>query len=212
MRASRDRPGAPGDRDQSPDGRTRAGDGRAPAALRDLPATSDERRASGKAARKRAGRGSLGSWDEEDRRHDALETILAQNRIRVPELVPIRHHRMAASPWNYYRGAAAVMAADLASQPGAMFAATNPQRISALVLSAMAFITTPAAVIADPAQMQLLWDTIEQGWGNGHMLDLAAPGHADDPRLRTWWRRWERQSAPPLGGGWTRKRGARRCF
>jgi uncharacterized protein (DUF2252 family) len=117
LRASRDRPGAPGDRDQSPVGRTRAGDGRAPAALHDLAATSDERRASGKAARKRAGRGSLGSWDEEDRGHDALGTILAQNRIRVPELVPIRHYRMAASPWNYYRGAAAVMAADLASQP-----------------------------------------------------------------------------------------------
>jgi uncharacterized protein (DUF2252 family) len=53
----------------------------------------------------------------EDRGHDALETILAQNEIRIPELVPIRHHRMAASPWNYYRGADAVMAADLASQP-----------------------------------------------------------------------------------------------
>jgi class 3 adenylate cyclase/pimeloyl-ACP methyl ester carboxylesterase len=80
---------------------------------------------------------------------------------------------------------------------GAMFAATNPERISALVLSAMALITTPAAVIADPAQMQLFWDTIEQGWGNGNMLDLAAPQHAGDPRLRTWWRRWERQSATP---------------
>ncbi len=42
---------------------------------------------------------------------------MAQNRIRVPELAPIRHHRMAASAWNYYRGAAAVMAADLASKP-----------------------------------------------------------------------------------------------
>jgi uncharacterized protein (DUF2252 family) len=42
---------------------------------------------------------------------------VAQNEIRVPELVPIRHYRMAASPWNYYRGAAAVMAGDLASQP-----------------------------------------------------------------------------------------------
>jgi uncharacterized protein (DUF2252 family) len=59
----------------------------------------------------------LAAWDEEARGHDALETILAQNQIRVPELVPIRHHRMAASPWNYYRGAAAVMAGDLASQP-----------------------------------------------------------------------------------------------
>jgi uncharacterized protein (DUF2252 family) len=63
------------------------------------------------------GRGTLGYWAEDDRGHDALDTILAQNRLRVPELVPIRHQRMAVSAWNYYRGAAAVMAADLASQP-----------------------------------------------------------------------------------------------
>ncbi|MGH3273286.1 MAG: DUF2252 domain-containing protein [Streptosporangiaceae bacterium] len=88
-----------------------------PAALHDLPATSDERRAAGKAARKRARRGTLGYWAEQERGHDALRTILAQNQIRVPELVPIRHQRMAASAWNYYRGAAAVMAGDLASQP-----------------------------------------------------------------------------------------------
>jgi uncharacterized protein (DUF2252 family) len=85
--------------------------------LHDLSATSGERRARGKAARERARRGTLGYWAAEDRRHDALETILAQNQIRVAELVPIRHQRMAVSPWNYYRGAAAVMAADLASQP-----------------------------------------------------------------------------------------------
>jgi uncharacterized protein (DUF2252 family) len=89
----------------------------APAALHDLCATSAERRTSGKAARKRAARGTLGYWDEEERGQDALQTILAQNQIRVPELVPIRHQRMAASPWNYYRGAAGVMASDLASQP-----------------------------------------------------------------------------------------------
>ena len=88
------------------------------AVLHDLQATSGERRASGQAARKRARRGTLGHWAEEDRGHDALESILAQNQIRVPGLLPIRHQRMAASPWNYYRGAAAVMAADLASQPG----------------------------------------------------------------------------------------------
>jgi len=46
-----------------------------------------------------------------------VETIMAQNAIRLPELVPLRHQRMALSPWNYYRGAAAVMAADLASRP-----------------------------------------------------------------------------------------------
>ena len=85
--------------------------------LPDLRATAGERRASGKAARARAARSALASWAEEDRGHDALETILTQNKIRDPELVPIRHYRMAVSPWNYYRGAASVMAADLASRP-----------------------------------------------------------------------------------------------
>jgi len=87
------------------------------AALADLPATEDERRASGRAARKRVSRAMLGYWAEDGRGHDALETILAQSRLRVPGLVPLRHQRMAVSAWNYYRGAAAVMAADLASQP-----------------------------------------------------------------------------------------------
>ena len=88
-----------------------------PAMLPDLPATEEERRGSGRAARQRVSRSVLGYWSEDDREHDALETILAQNQLRVPELVPIRHQRMAVSAWNYYRGAAAVMAADLASRP-----------------------------------------------------------------------------------------------
>jgi uncharacterized protein (DUF2252 family) len=87
------------------------------ARLPDLPATTGERRASGRAARQRAQRSGLGHWAEEDREHDALQAILAQNQIRVPDLLPLRHQRMAASPWNYYRGAAAVMAGDLAVQP-----------------------------------------------------------------------------------------------
>jgi uncharacterized protein (DUF2252 family) len=88
-----------------------------PAARHDLLATSKERRARGKGARKQVPRGALGHWDEADRGHDALKTILAQNQIRIPELLPIRHQRMAVSAWNYYRGAAAVMASDLACQP-----------------------------------------------------------------------------------------------
>src|SRR5215470_8208144 len=108
----------PGDRGRSSMAESSlSGPSRLHAMPHDLRATVDERRASGRAARKRAQRGTLGSWAQEDRRHDALETILAQNQIRVPELVPLRHHRMAASAWNYYRGAAAVMAADLAAQP-----------------------------------------------------------------------------------------------
>ena len=81
------------------------------------PATAKERRASGRAARQRAPRRALGRWDENDRPHDPLSIILAQNAIRAPELVPIRHQRMAVSPWNFYRGAAAVMAGDLAAEP-----------------------------------------------------------------------------------------------
>ena len=68
----------------------------------DLAATSAERRAFGKGARQRVRRGTLGSWGEADRGHDPLKTILAQNQIRVPELIPLRHQRMAVSPWNYY--------------------------------------------------------------------------------------------------------------
>ncbi len=89
----------------------------APEVPPDLAATRGERRAAGKAARKRVKRRALGYWPPDERGHDALETILAQNKIRVPELLPLRHQRMAVSAWNYYRGAAAVMAADLGGQP-----------------------------------------------------------------------------------------------
>jgi len=58
----------------------------------------------------------MGYWAEDQRGHDPVQTILAQNQIRAADLVGIRHRRMTASAWNYYRGAAAVMAADLASQ------------------------------------------------------------------------------------------------
>jgi Uncharacterized protein conserved in bacteria (DUF2252) len=55
-----------------------------PSPLRDLPATSAERKAAGTAARRRVSRDLLGHWAEADRGHDALQTILAQNQIRVP--------------------------------------------------------------------------------------------------------------------------------
>ena len=89
----------------------------AAAVLRDLPATAGERRAAGRSARNRAPRSGLGDWNEGGRGHDALTTVLAQSADRLSEVVPLRHYRMARSPWNYFRGAAAVMAADLASRP-----------------------------------------------------------------------------------------------
>ena len=87
------------------------------AAKHDLAATSAERREMGRQARVLAPRADLANWDERNRGHDPVDTILAQNADRLPELAPLRHQRMAMSPWNFYRGAAAVMAADLASRP-----------------------------------------------------------------------------------------------
>ena len=75
------------------------------------------RHVDGRAARKVVPRTALAAWDEQARGHDSLRTILAQGEDRVQDLIPIRHGRMSASPWTYFRGAAAVMAADLASTP-----------------------------------------------------------------------------------------------
>ena len=87
------------------------------AARHDLAATNAERRETGRQARVLAPRAVIGDWDEKARGHDPIDTIADQNDIRLGEVVPLRHQRMAASPWNFYRGAAAVMAADLASRP-----------------------------------------------------------------------------------------------
>src|SRR5258705_9038833 len=78
---------------------------------------SPERAGEGRSARKVVPRRALADWNPAGRGHDALATVLAQNEFRAPDLIPIRHGRMAASPWTYFRGAAAVMAADLASTP-----------------------------------------------------------------------------------------------
>ena len=76
-----------------------------------------ERAATGKAARSVAPRSSHAKWEAPANRHDPVAIIEAQDARRVPDLVPIRHGRMAASPFTFYRGAAAVMAADLATTP-----------------------------------------------------------------------------------------------
>jgi uncharacterized protein (DUF2252 family) len=73
--------------------------------------------AEGKAARRRAPRSSHGEWEPRER--DPLAILAAQDETRVPELVPLRYGRMLASPFAFFRGAAAVMADDLATTPDA---------------------------------------------------------------------------------------------
>jgi uncharacterized protein (DUF2252 family) len=73
--------------------------------------------ARGKAARTRAPRSSHAQWRPPADRADPVQTLARQERDRVPELLPVRHERMLSSPFAFFRGAAAVMAADLASTP-----------------------------------------------------------------------------------------------
>jgi uncharacterized protein (DUF2252 family) len=76
-----------------------------------------ERAAAGRAARSVARRSSHAGWTPPAGREDPVAILERQARSRVPELVPIRYGRMSASPFAFFRGAAAVMAADLAATP-----------------------------------------------------------------------------------------------
>src|SRR3954451_22846940 len=81
------------------------------------PPTSAQRSATGKAARAAVSRSSLAEWEPAPGRRDPVDVLEEQAQTRVPELVPIRYGRMLVSPFTFYRGAAALMAADLASLP-----------------------------------------------------------------------------------------------
>ena len=79
--------------------------------------TVGERAARGKAARAEVSRASHGEWEPALHRPDPVELLEEQAQTRVPELVPIRYGRMLVSPFTFYRGAAYLMASDLASGP-----------------------------------------------------------------------------------------------
>src|SRR4029077_12758556 len=71
----------------------------------------------GRAARRNTPRSAHGEWSPAPDRPDPVAVLGAQAASRVQELVPIRYGRMLVSPFTFYRGAAAVMAADLAATP-----------------------------------------------------------------------------------------------
>ena len=76
-----------------------------------------ERVARGKAARREVPRSSHAVFEPTAHRLDPIELLERQADARVPELVPIRYGRMLVSPFTFYRGAALIMAADLAATP-----------------------------------------------------------------------------------------------
>jgi uncharacterized protein (DUF2252 family) len=78
---------------------------------------ADDLRAAGKRMRDIVPRASQGVWKRPKDRADPLEILQSSDAGRVPELVPIRYGRMLQTPFTFYRGAASVMAADLAGGP-----------------------------------------------------------------------------------------------
>ena len=79
--------------------------------------SADERRAEGKALRDKISRRDHARWKAPSHRRDPVDLLIESNEGRMPQLIPIRHGRMVQSPFAFYRGSAALMAADLAHTP-----------------------------------------------------------------------------------------------
>jgi uncharacterized protein (DUF2252 family) len=79
--------------------------------------TPAERASRGRLARQQVSRTRQGEWEPAADRIDPIELLQEQARERVPELNPIRYGRMLVSPFTFFRGAAYVMASDLAGEP-----------------------------------------------------------------------------------------------
>ena len=76
--------------------------------------TVEERQRKGRVARAETPREELAGWQSPADRADPVALLEGQETSRVQELVPVRHARMATSAFAFYRGAALLMAADLA--------------------------------------------------------------------------------------------------
>ena len=81
------------------------------------PAARDAARDCGRSLRRRVSRATQGEWQAAADRSDPVALLNAADAQRIPELVQLKLFRMAASPFAFLRGAAPVMAADLAPLP-----------------------------------------------------------------------------------------------
>ncbi|MFE2225730.1 DUF2252 domain-containing protein [Streptomyces kronopolitis] len=79
--------------------------------------TAQERADAGRALRTEVPRSRHEEFSPAPDRADPVDLIERQSALRLPELVPLRYGRMLESPFRFYRGAAALMAADLATTP-----------------------------------------------------------------------------------------------
>jgi uncharacterized protein (DUF2252 family) len=81
------------------------------------PVQRPDRLEAGKALRQSVPRAWHAAWEPGPDRRDPIAILEAQAATRLDELIPIRHGRMVSSPFAFFRGAAAIMAADLATTP-----------------------------------------------------------------------------------------------
>jgi uncharacterized protein (DUF2252 family) len=81
--------------------------------------TVTDRQASGRTARAGTPPSSHTGWRPAADRPDPVALLEEQNVTREPDLVPVRHGRMMVAPFTFYRGAAKIMATDLAATPTA---------------------------------------------------------------------------------------------
>lgn len=79
--------------------------------------TADSQQKTGKALRSKVSFESLIQINKKFKRPNPVKIIQAQNATRIKKLVPVRHARMAESPFAFFRGSAGIMAADLGGQP-----------------------------------------------------------------------------------------------
>jgi uncharacterized protein (DUF2252 family) len=77
----------------------------------------EDRQAIGERAREDTPISAQAGWQPAVGRRDVVELLIEQNATREADLVPVRHGRMTVSPFTFYRGAAKVMASDLATTP-----------------------------------------------------------------------------------------------
>jgi uncharacterized protein (DUF2252 family) len=91
--------------------------GRFPLSHLDAPAERDDRIEDGKALRAKVPRLSHAGWTRPGGRPDPVEVLKQTDKGRLAELLPVRYGRMRQSPFAFFRGAAALMALDLASTP-----------------------------------------------------------------------------------------------
>lgn len=75
----------------------------------------EQRRAMAKTLREQCSRKTLGGWTPPAHRTDPVDILMESSKGRIESLVPLRYARMLASPFAFYRGAAAIMASDLST-------------------------------------------------------------------------------------------------